>query len=285
MQLCIRAHDLGVKGTEHIIDKLKEYDIDGVQLVCYKAYEDISYTPGAVNPERAREIGRAFSEAGKSIPLLGAYFNPVHSLEAKRENGKAVFADYIKLAKEFGTSVVASETGSKNDDKWTYNPLNRTEESLKTVIDTFSELSEGAAKEQNGCCVAMEGAAGHVCFEPSVLSRAIEEIEKKTGNRIKVIFDLYNYMDASNATAYKSVLEEGLRIFSGRIHAFHMKDCIIAEGEAPKQVPFGTGDLDIPFIIKRIKEYDPDAVLVLEGTTGEYIKPAAEIIRTEWEKA
>ena len=42
-------------------------------MVCYKAYEDIPYKPGAITREKALSI------AGAMIPLIGAYFNPVHS--------------------------------------------------------------------------------------------------------------------------------------------------------------------------------------------------------------
>ena len=35
MKLCIRAHDMGVKGTANIVSCLKELRIDGIQLVCY----------------------------------------------------------------------------------------------------------------------------------------------------------------------------------------------------------------------------------------------------------
>ena len=39
MKLCIRAHDLGVKGTEDILTQLDRLGLDGVQLVCYKVYD------------------------------------------------------------------------------------------------------------------------------------------------------------------------------------------------------------------------------------------------------
>ena len=76
MKLCIRAHDLGVSGSERILGELIRLGLDGVQLVCYKAYPDIPQQPGAITPQRAEEIGRDFAAAGKSIPLVGAYFNP-----------------------------------------------------------------------------------------------------------------------------------------------------------------------------------------------------------------
>lgn len=279
MKVCIRAHDLGVKGTEGILEKLDALDLDGVQLVCYKSYADIPYDRGGITAERAKEIGAAFAKAGKCIPYLGAYFNPVHSDREKAKRCEDVFAEYLTCAKAFGCNVVGSETGSFNDDKWTYHPRNRTPEALETVIDTFGRLSRVA--ERSGVKVAMEGAAGHVCWNPQTLDKAQRAIGLQN---LLVVFDLYNYLDETNAQNYMAILEEGLELFRGRILLFHMKDCLIREGEKPQQVPFGTGDLDIPAILQKIKAYDEDAVLVLEGTTGEYIGPAVRLIRDIWER-
>lgn len=277
MKLCIRAHDLGVKGTEALIARLNELDIDGVQMVCYKAYSDIAYLPGGISDEKALEIGNAFREAGKIIPLVGAYFNPVHSDRDKAERCYQVFAQYLHACKAMGCDAVGSETGSYNDDQWTYHPLNRTEEALAAVADTFSRLCDVAAEE--GTTVAMEGAAGHVCYNVAALAKARRMIGKPT----KVIFDLYNYLDADNQFDYLSILDEGLETFCGEILLFHMKDCRLVPGGKPEQVPFGTGDLDLKTILSRIKAYDADAVLTLEGTTGEHIEAAVKTVRTIWE--
>ena len=99
-----------------------------------------------------------------------------------------------------------------------------------------------------------------------------------------MIFDLYNYLDKDNQFDYLSVLEEGLRIFAGDILLFHMKDCLLVEGGAPKQVPLGTGQLDMEAILRRIKAYDENAVLTLEGTTGDDIGHAVTTIKTIWER-
>jgi hypothetical protein len=66
MKLCIRAHDLGVTGTEHILQSIDAYGIDGVQMVCYKAYEDVPQLPGAITAQKAASIGKAFADAGKA---------------------------------------------------------------------------------------------------------------------------------------------------------------------------------------------------------------------------
>ena len=279
MKICIRAHDLGVRGTGEILTALDRLDIDGVQMVCYKAYDDIPYRPGAITAEKAAAISAAFRDAGKMIPLIGAYFNPVHSNPEKVASCRTVFAEYLKHGPAMGCNVVGSETGSFNDDKWTYHPRNRTEEALQTVVATFSELCDIGA--DCGSVVAMEGAAGHVCYDVDTLERA-----QKMMNRAntRVIFDLYNYLDEYNQGYYKKILEKGLDVFGDRILLFHMKDCVLRNGAGPEQVAFGTGELDIPWILGKIKAHNPNAVLTLEGTTGEDIAHAVSTIRNLWER-
>ncbi len=279
MKLCIRAHDLGVKGTADILAQLEALGLDGVQMVCYKTYEDIPYVPGGIDLPKAEAIGKAFMEAGRCIPLVGAYFNPVHSDRAKAQRCFEVFCDYLKYGKAMGCNVVGSETGSFNDDKWTYHPQNRTEEALQQVIATFSGACDFAADQ--GSVVAMEGAAGHVCYDVATLERA-QRIMGRSNTR--VIFDLYNYLDESNQGDYKTILEQGLDTFGDRILLFHMKDCVFENGGKPRQVPFGTGQMDREAILRKIKAHDPHAVLTLEGTMGADIPFAVKTIKEIWER-
>ena len=277
MKLCIRAHDLGVTGMPGILRQLDRYGIDGVQLVCYKAFEDVPQKPGAISLRRAEEIGKAFSDAGKCVSLVGAYFNPIHENKQKVWDGLDIFSDYLHVCKALGCDTVGSETGSCNNDEWTYHPGNRTEASLQGVVRAFSQLCELAA----GCgsTVAMEGCAGHVCYDVDTLARA----RKMIGQKTKVIFDLYNFMDADNQGDYLTILDKGLETFAGDIQVFHMKDCFLANGQKPVQTPFGKGGLDLYAILRRIKAYDPNAALVLEETTGDDIEHAVNTIKTIWE--
>ncbi len=279
MKICIRAHDLGVKGTDQILSRIRELGIDGVQMVCYKAYEDIPYVPGGITPEKAAAIGTAFAQAGKEIPLVGAYFNPVHSDRKKEARCFRVFCDYLQHCKAMGCSVVGSETGSFNDDKWTYHPRNRTEEAQQQVIATFSRLCDIA--RDYGADVAMEGAAGHVCWDVAALDRAQKAMGR---SNTRVIFDLYNYLDESNQGDYKTILDQGLDTFGERILLFHMKDCVFVNGQKPRQVPFGAGQMDKETILRKIKAHDPNAVLTLEGTVGGDIPLAVKTIKEIWER-
>lgn len=276
MQIAFRTHDLGVKGLDAAIEKMKECGISAVQLVAYKFMDEIKYAPGGLTRENATHIGKTLKENAIGVGLIGAYFNPVHSNREKVAHCKEVFKEYLKYSHLLGCPVVGSETGSYNDDKWTYNPLNRTEEALNTVIDTFRELAEYA--KSVGAYVGMEGAAGHVCYDVKTLKRAIDGI---AADNVKVIFDIYNYLDASNYQNYLEILDEGLKTFAGNILVFHIKDCVFEDGKL-KQVAPGKGMFDFGQILGKIKAYDQDAILVLEGTTGGDIVPCIEFINRKW---
>ncbi len=275
MKIAFRTHDLGVKGLDNAIEKARACGISAVQLVAYKFMDEIKYAPNALNETNSAAIGNALKAAGIAVPLIGAYFNPVHSDKEKVARCKAVFKDYLKYSGNLGCNIVGSETGSFNDDKWTYNPLNRTEEALQAVVETFKELA--AYAKEVGAFVGMEGAAGHVCWNVATLKRAIDEIN---ADNIKVIFDIYNYLDASNYSNYLEILDEGLRTFDN-IVVFHIKDCVFEDGKL-KQVPPGKGMFDFDKILSKIKAYDENAYLVLEGTTGDDIIPCIEFIKNKW---
>lgn len=278
MKIAFRTHDLGVKGLDAAIEKMKACGISAVQLVAYKFMDEIKYAPGGLTEENAIRIGKTLKENGIDVGLVGAYFNPVHSDKEKGARCKEVFKEYLKYSHILGCPVVGSETGSFNDDKWTYNPLNRTEDALNTVIDTFRELAEYA--KSVGAYVGMEGAAGHVCYDVKTLKRAIDAIN---ADNIKVIFDIYNYLDASNYQSYLEIFDEGLKTFAGNILVFHIKDCVFEDGKL-KQVAPGKGMFDFDKILGKIKAYDKDAILVLEGTTGEDIVPCIEFINKKWQE-
>ena len=142
-------------------------------------------------------------------------------------------------------------------------------------LGTFKELA--AYAKEVGAFIGMEGAAGHVCWNVATLKRAIDEIN---ADNIKVIFDIYNYLDASNYQNYLEILDEGLKTFKN-IVVFHIKDCVFEDGKL-KQVAPGKGMFDFDKILSKIIAYDKNANLVLEGTTGDDIIPCIEFINKKW---
>jgi sugar phosphate isomerase/epimerase len=278
MKIGIRGHDLiqSPTGAESFAAAMNRHGIDTLQLVCHKSIEGVSNTPGVLNLIKANEISAALRDGNIDVTLLGAYFNPVHPDTAKVESGVAVFKDNFTLARLLGGGTVGSETGSLNGDSWTYHPGNRTPIALKAVTTIFAGLCEAAAVYNVN--VGIEGAAGHVCYSVDVLKQVVTDIG--SGN-LRVIFDYFNFCDDGNKD-YLRILDEGLSVFP-KIHCFHLKDCTLS---GPiKQCAFGKGDMDIRRIVKMIKQYDNDAALILEGTSGDDIPHAVSLLREAWDAA
>jgi len=273
MKIMIRAHDLGVRGEENIVKRLDEWGLDGVQLVAYKSFDGISYSEGSLTRQRALEIGSAIRRAGKEVGLVGAYFNPVHPDEKKVEHGIKIFREYLELSSALGAVAVGSESGSYMGDVWGYHPKNRTEEAFERAVGVFSSLAKRA--EELGAFVAIEGAFNHVFYSPEVLSAAVRRIG---GRAVKVIVDLYNYLDISNYTEAYSILKSAHGLFGDNILLYHLKDFTV-EGEGLRQCAVGKGVLDYRAILGEIYAHNKNAVLVLEGTVGDDVPAAVEYLR------
>jgi sugar phosphate isomerase/epimerase len=277
MKLAIRSQDIKAQDTAGLIRGLEECRLDGLQLVCYKTFPHIKYEPGQLDEAFLSGVGAALRDAGKEIYLIGAYFNPVHSDPKSVQKSVEIFKEYIRYAALLGCPVVGSETGSYHDDVWVYHPDNRTATAVFRAAAVFRELCGYA--EKFGVKVAIEGAAGHVAYDPDTLDAMLRAIGK---DNTAVVFDLFNYLDRDNHVRYLEILRRGLALFGGKIRCFHLKDYVVT-GDRIRQVAVGKGRFDYRRILRAVKKYDRDAVLVLEGTTGDDILPAARLIRKIWE--
>ena len=278
MKIGVRVHDFGKSNAETLAKQAKAVGFDGVQFVINKAIEGESGKAGTLNDEKVKAFADAFHNEGLDIVMLGAYFNPVHSNKQLVSDNIAKFKEHLAYENKFGARFVGTETGSFNDDKWTYNPLNRTEEAYQEVLRIFKDLAKTA--EDNNANMAIEGAFGHCMFEPKALYRLVSEINS---NNVYYIVDIYNYLAISNYENYKEILEECFKLFKGRIVIFHLKDFIIEDG-ALKQCAIGKGLLDYDYLLKRMNEEAPDAYLIFEGFKPEDMEFSYNFVKSKLEK-
>ena len=278
MKIGVRVHDFGKSNAETLAKQAKAVGFDGVQFVINKAIEGESGKAGTLNDEKVKAFADAFHNEGLDIVMLGAYFNPVHSNKQLVSDNIAKFKEHLAYENKFGARFVGTETGSFNDDKWTYNPLNRTEEAFQEVKRIFTDLARYA--ESVNANMAIEGAFGHCMFEPKALYRLVSEINS---NNVYYIVDIYNYLAISNYENYKEILEECFKLFKGRIVIFHLKDFIIEDG-ALKQCAIGKGLLDYDYLLKRMNEEAPDAYLIFEGSKPEDMEFSYNFVKSKLEK-
>lgn len=264
MRICIRPHDVGRDTAARLGAEIRRLGFDGVQLAIAKALTDeagngITGDPGTLTEELVSRIRGGFNASGVDIPILGAYFNPVHSNAAKARAGQEKFSDHLRLESAFGAQYVASETGSYNDDKWTYNPRNQTEEAFQAVRRVFGELAADA--ERYGANLSIEGAWGHCMFSPQQMARLIHEIDN---GHVFTTCDLYNYLYAGNYERREQIFEDCLRLLGKKIVIFHIKDFDVFDGVL-REVPVGDGIMGWDRFLPVIQHEYPDANLVFEG--------------------
>jgi len=272
MKIGVRVHDFGKSDAKTLAKKAKEVGFDGVQLVLNKAIEGESGLPGTLSKEKANEFYNAFKSEGLDIFMLGAYFNPVHSDKNKVSQLTEKFREHLKYMNDFHAGFVGSETGSFNDDKWTYNPLNRTEEAFQEVKRIFKDLAN-SAEEYNGK-IALEGAFGHCMWEPKRLKRLVDEINSDT---VYYTVDIYNYLSNENYMNHTQIFDECLELFKDRIVIFHIKDFVVEDGSI-KQCCIGKGIMNFDYMLPIIKAKCPNAYLVFEGSKPEDMKFSYDFI-------
>lgn len=277
MKIMVRVHDLGKDSAINLAKKTKEIGFDGVQLVLYKAIDGFNKEAHSIPYEDILKTAEAFKAEGIEVGMLGAYFNPVHSNKELVKDNIQRFKEYLDYTSIFNSKYVGSETGSYNDDKWTYNPLNRTEEALNIDILTFKDLA-AYAKEKDAN-IALEGAYGHCMYTPSQLNRLVSAIDN---GHVKVTVDIFNYLDISAYDTYTQhfMLDESIKYFKDKIVIYHLKDFVVdTEANKLKQVGLGEGIMDLEYIVSNAKKYTPNAYLIFEGCPKDKMESSLAYIK------
>lgn len=271
MKIGLRAHDCMRNDTVSLVESIKEYGFDSIQFVLKKAVKEINFSKEELTQENAKTISQLAK--GIDICMMGAYFNPVHSNEDKVKSDVEYFKRCLDYAPLFNCHLVGTETGSFNDDSWSYNPMNQTEVGYQKSAEVFKKLVKYA--EGTNSSVALEGAWGHVMYAPEVLKRLYDELNSKS---VKIIVDVFNYLYIGNYQNALNILKTSLELFGDEIEIFHIKDFIV-EGDKLCQVAIGKGIMPWKEMFPLIKKTCPNATLVFEGSKEEDFKYSLDFVK------
>ena len=276
MKIFVRAQDLGKKDELTLAKEIKALGFDGLQIAINKAIQGETAAYGELSEERAQEIAKAFLNEGLEIPLIGSYFNPIHSNKELVKKNILKFKMHLEYSHFFNTLYIGSETGSYNDDKWTYNPLNRTEEAYEIVKNTFGELAEYAKKVNSN--LSIEGADGHCMYCPKALHRLLTDIDN---GHVFITVDVYNYLNEEHYDKdyQHKIIDECIELFGDKIKNIHLKDFTMDESPLLK-VGLGEGLMDLDYIVTRVKEEIPHANLIFEGVPKDKMESSIKYINS-----
>ncbi len=259
MIIGVRAHDFGKLLVEELAKKIHGSQASCIQLALAKAISGQDSWAGKLNPGLASYIRETFYKENIKIAVLGCYVNLAHPDRAKRKELINYFKEHIRYARDFGCSIIGTETGSINAD-YSFNPENHSEYAFKQSLETIKELVEEA--EKFGVFVGIEGVASHIINTPEKMKKVIDTIKS---NNLQVIFDPVNLLTFENYKNQDEIIKESFELFGDRISIIHSKDFIIEDGKI-KSVATGKGMLNYELLLGLIKNKKPYIELLLEDT-------------------
>jgi sugar phosphate isomerase/epimerase len=271
MRIGVRCHDVIHSNLEELSEKVGEKNLKGVQLAIKKIKTGFDMNKAHITPGMAKNFRDVFAKNNVSISLLGCYINLAHPDDAELNKLLDYFKEHIRFARDFGCSIVGTETGALNRE-YVYGPENNTEEAFQRTLNSVKVLVEEA--EKFGVIVGIEAVTKHVINTPERTKRILDSIKS---NNLQVIFDPVNLLDENNYKNQDEIIKKSFELFGDRIVIIHAKDFVIEDNQA-KVVPIGKGLLNYQLVISLIKERNPYIDILLENSTAEDIDESINYI-------
>jgi L-ribulose-5-phosphate 3-epimerase len=271
--LGVRAHDFGKHPADKLARLVAAHGFSAIQLAPAKAIEGTPSEPGALSPGYARHVRDEFAKCGISVAVLGCYINPIDPHPNSRALQLARFREHLRLARDFGASVVATETGSRNSD-WSFHPDNASPETLSELIHELSSLVEAA--ETYGVCMCIEGVGRHVVSTPKRMKQVIDTIGSPN---LQVLFDPVNLLTPDNCARQTELIDEAFDLLGDRIQVIHLKDFRL-EGGSLMPARVGTGMLRLDHLAGKLRSARPHIDVLLEETDPSTVGASVATART-----
>jgi sugar phosphate isomerase/epimerase len=272
IRIGVRAHDFGCLPAGELAAKIAAKQMVCAQLAIGKAIAGINLKPGVLNPGLAFDIGKAFRGHDVQIAVLGCYVNPIHPDPATRTSLLGLFKEHLRYARDFGSGLVALETGSVNSD-YSPHPDNHGEAAFQQSLASIAELV--AEAERFGVIVGIEAVASHVVSTPQKMKRMLDSV---ASNNVQVVFDPVNLLSLDNHHKQERVIGESLELFGDRIAIIHAKDFAIENGQF-RSTSAGLGKLRYDLVMRFAVTQKPGISILLEDTSEQAAQASRQFLR------
>jgi len=237
---------------------------DGFQTTIVLASKMLDLETAGENPhditaEVCESAVAPYLDAGLDIACLGGYCNPMHPDPSRRRRQREVFYALIRQCKSFGTRYIATETGSANPtSQWRDHPDNHTEQAWRDMVDFVAQACEVA--EACGVNVLIEPYVENVLSSLEKVGRLLNEVRSPA---LQFVLDPNNLVQREDLQDMDGYLKRFFDLVGDRAPVAHAKD-VLYDQDRISTPRAGTGKLNYPLFCRLLREYQPDAPLVLE---------------------
>jgi hexulose-6-phosphate isomerase len=267
-RLGIFSYDFGRGEWDALIATCRQMGLRAVQLGTGLLDECLE------RPGRIGDVVARLDHEGVAIAALAGYRNLVAPDEKARRANLEFIARCLETAPLFGTSVVATEAGTRHPtEEWGDWPDNWRPESRALLEDALAELIPVA--ERAGSILALEGSVKHVL---RTAGQVLGVLERFPSRHLQVVCDPYNYLSSHLLPARERISAGFLDRFEHRFVLAHLKD--VDPGGAEVQTgEFGTGVFPQRPYVEFLATRRPDLPLIIEHLPLEHVPAVASRVR------
>lgn len=262
MRLGIRAHDTKYAPLEELIPNIHNLGFKCMHIALSKSIKEFKPDICTMTPGLAMYMKELCIENKVDIAVLGCYLNLCNPDPEQRKQIVEKYKAHIRFASVLGCGVVGTETGAVNVE-YKYEPANHTEEALNLFIENLKPIVKYA--EQFGVIIAIEPVWKHIVC---TIERARKVLDAIDSPNLQIIFDPVNVLYTGNIDRQDEIIEQAFDLLRDEIAVVHCKDYVV-EGDELKSIAAGTGGLNYPLLLKKIKQYKPYVHCTLENTVPE----------------
>lgn len=262
MRIGIRAHDVAYAPLDELIPNIHKQGFHCMHIALAKSIKEFKPGVETMTPGLAMYIKELCAENKVDVAVLGCYLNLCNPNPEKHKEIVEKYKAHIRFASILGCGVVGTETGAVNEE-YKYEPANHSDEALQCFIDNLRPIVKYA--EQFGVIVAIEPVWKHIV---NTVERARKVLDAIDSPNLQIIFDPVNLLYVGNIDKQDEIIDKAFDLLLKDIAVVHCKDYVV-EGDELKSIAAGTGGLNYPLLLKKIKEYKPYVHCTLENTVPE----------------
>ena len=262
MRLGIRAHDTKYAPLDEMVANIHNMGFHCMHIALAKSIKEFKPEIETMTPGLAMYMKEICRKNDVDVTVLGCYLNLCNPDPEQHKKIVDKYIASIRFASILGCGVVGTETGAVNTE-YKYEPANHTEEALQTFIENLRPIVKCA--EQFGVIIAIEPVWKHIVC---TVERARKVLDAIDSPNLQIIFDPVNLLCVDNIDRQDEIINQAFELLGDEIAVVHCKDYVV-EGNELKSIAAGTGSLNYPLLLKKIKEHKPYVHCTLENTVPE----------------